>query len=475
MVGDSLPALRALSLIGTSLTLVTLYFALDEALNWLKPHECDQHQLLRFQRMGLENGGAKEGGAIAAALFVTALTAFHASQIDAARTVRMYSWGTCFAGLSMWLLVRALRSENAAAAARRWSMYGIAVVLFAYTHNFAFFTIGAQAAFVLVLLAVASHRACVRRNRSCPSQNFSQERERIMPNAGFRHSAFVAMCFSAVTILALVFYAPWLPVVLAQAERVNENFWIQPLTWHETQRAVMVWMHGAWIGGTNQAYLWLAILLSTAIWRIVARDSAAIYFLLQALLPWAFTIAVSLFGDRPILQDRYMLFSQVALFAFCGVIFARIRIPALKVGWALLLLAPSSVATFNYFQHLPTESSAIDMLMADVRHEYRVGDMILVSDAATVNVTRYYAIQAGLETVDVRCPVPCLSKGHVDHLSSLTADDMLWDSGEELAAVDRVWVLDTTLQRKGWRVESTKSYSSESGRHKINAALYIRH
>jgi hypothetical protein len=480
---DSPAALRSLSLVSAMLAVVVIYLAVVEAIQIANSSRLtvNAEPAKALQYRSLWKGASAY---TAAPLFAASLAAVNSGQIESGQTARMYSLGTLLAGLTAWLLLRALRAESSGAAARRWSAYGVSVALFAYTHNFALFTIGAQAVFVVGLVIVHVLRPS-RRPIHPLLGHLAEEKadKRILPTpmhaaeaaispSLFRRSSVAALGFGWAILLALVLYSPWLPVLLAQAERVRERFWIQPLDAHEGQRAFMVWMHGGWIGGAADMYLWAAILAGTALWRIAARDAAAIFFLLQAAVPWAFTIAISLWGGRPILQDRYMLFSQLALFGFWGVVFARLRFWPLKALCALLLLTPASVMTCDYCRHLPSEPPVIECLMADVKEDYRPGDMVLVADPARVNVTRYYAKQAGFEAIDVRCRVIGVTKGHINHWSSLTADDMLLDCDQDLANVHRVWAVDTALARNGWRVKSTKSYSS--ARQTLNVALYVR-
>jgi hypothetical protein len=76
-----------------------------------------------------------------------AYVAVHPLLIEASRTARMYSLTALLAGLSAWLLLRALMCGTG----WRWLLYGLSIGLLLHTHNFGLFTLAAQAAFVAVL------------------------------------------------------------------------------------------------------------------------------------------------------------------------------------------------------------------------------------------------------------------------------------------------------------------------------------
>ena len=95
----------------------------------------------------LDGQRAAAGGG---ALFSALLMAVHPSQVNYSRVERMYSLGVLLAGLSAWLLLRALR------ASRRqrcwWAAYGVAVAALCYTHTYALLTVFAQATVIVYLL-----------------------------------------------------------------------------------------------------------------------------------------------------------------------------------------------------------------------------------------------------------------------------------------------------------------------------------
>lgn len=66
------------------------------------------------------------------ALFSAFLVAVHVTQVVPGRTARMYSLGVFLAGLTGWLLLRALRATRRQA--WWWTGYGVAVAAFCYTH-----------------------------------------------------------------------------------------------------------------------------------------------------------------------------------------------------------------------------------------------------------------------------------------------------------------------------------------------------
>ena len=97
-----------------------------------------------------EQAGAVEDRGLGAALFAAALVAVSAFQIRWSWDARPYALGAALAILSSWALFGTLAAREHDR--RWWCAYAALAVMLLFTHNFAVFTVAAQAGFVLYIL-----------------------------------------------------------------------------------------------------------------------------------------------------------------------------------------------------------------------------------------------------------------------------------------------------------------------------------
>lgn len=391
---------------------------------------------------------------ISGALFCALLLAIHLPPADEpSRNARMYSQGIFLAGLSSWLLLRALRSSSRSLG--WWLGYGLAVVAFCYTHYYAFFTVTAQTLFVVGDLAVGAFRktATVRASLT-----------------GF---------LLAVT-LAFLLYFPWLPVWWNQTHDVLQGFWIPPVTVEHAKEAFFSWSSGLPYEDATGFICWSLFLLSCAVWMICRADRGALFLLIQASVPWVLSLALSIWSDRPIFLVRYLLFAQFFLFAFWGVVWDRLPglIPRLGLGCFLVALGVSGLWTAR--ERWPTRPPALAAAAAFLCDHYRDSDVVLIGSPSGLNRLRYYAAQAGMPAVRARCLVnPFQPPGHICHLCSLQAEDIIWDGvSSQPYTARRVWTLAGTntgppSPGEHWRETSRWSFGGGEEEH-YHLILYER-
>lgn len=424
--GSSPAALRSLSVLCGVLCVPTIYLLCIEA--------CEA------------NGPSSERTRLAArygGLFAAFWTAIHVVQVSPSRTARMYSMGALLAGVSSWLLLRALRAERRQGA--WWSAYGVSVAAFCYTHNFALFTVAAQILFVAGDL--------LRQARVTSRQRATR----------------AALGFGWAGIMAAVLYSPWLPVFLAQAERVQQRFWIRLPTTDTLEKSFVYWCSGASEGGHAAAMVWLAASAGFAAWTVWRLDRGGLFFLVQAAVPWAFTLAISYFHDRPLLQERYLTFAQLSWLALWGIACSRIRGLPERMLLALALVASSAYATAQFIERLPQGASPMQRAVQFLKEHYRSGDVVVTENAAAVHVIRYHAEQAGMTGLDVRCRIDHVRPlGQTVHIAALTADDVGWESDEPPADVRRVWSFSRGAHRvvgapSTWKEQSRRVFKPSKG------------
>jgi hypothetical protein len=342
----------------------------------------------------VREGGGSRAGALAGAL----LCALHPLQVQQSRNARMYALGVLLAALTAWLFLRALRRGQWP----WWVAYGAAAALFVYAHYYALFTLAGQA---LGALALA-------RGRGRP------------PARGMALAAAVA----------LAALAPWLPALLAQARRVQQEYWIPPASAESLVSAALRWASGLGAGALAAAALlaWVAL----AAWAVVRVRGAALFFLAQALTPWLLALALSTWGGRPLFLERFTVFAQVAL---CGL---------LGVSWAALPRAPRALAAVvvgaavtwglaGFLRGLPSEATAAEPLLRYVRRWQQPGDVLVVDSPRALNKVLFYG-----RPLDLALPVRALpgvsGGGHYTHLASLQPGELV-QSVEQAAWGPRVW------------------------------------
>ena len=428
--GDSPEALRGLSVLCGVLCVPLVYLLVMEA-------GCNARSPPHALRGG--------------ALFTAALVAIHLAQVAPGRTARMYSLGALLAGVSAYLLLRALRAPRPA---RWWVAYGISAAAFCYTHNYAFYTIAAQALFVAGLL--------LSRGLAASPPKASHPLQAVAPSA---------LGFLSAGLLALALYSPWLPVFLNQSRRVRESFWVRDLSLPGVRATFMQWFAGYESAAPTDALLCLGLLAAVSLWMMLRRDAVGLFFLSQAVVPWLLTIAVSTWGERPLLQLRYLTFAQLSLLALWGVAFARLRSVTLRILFAAVLLVPSADATWTWLRQLPSGPPAMLTAVRYLDGHHRQGDVILVQRYAHVNCMRFYAKQVGMSEIDVRCQASAMaSPGHTNHISSLDRQDMFIEIQEVTATASRVWVAGTNQSsyilagQPGWTRKGEYRFASPDHR-----------
>lgn len=389
LVGDSPFALRGLSILFALASIIILY------------------ALCREAAVG-----------VSGAIFAAFLFAIHLAPVDEpSRNARMYGQGVFLAGLTSWLLLRALRCSRAGSG--WWLGYGLAVAAFCYTHYYAFFTVAAQTLFVtgdLSVRAVKNSAASVR-----PS----------------------LMGFLLAGGFAILLYVPWLPVWWKQTNDVRQGFWIQPVTYEHAKTVFFTWSSGLPYGGTTDFNCWILFLFGCIVWIMLKRDRGGLFVLIAASVPWMLSLILSAWSGRPIFHERYLFFAQFFLFAFWGIVWELLPSWFLRLGLGCFLVALNLSGLVSLRESWPTRPPPLAETAAFLRDRACPDDVVLTASPSAVNRLRYYAAQAGMPTIQARCILsPFQPPGHIVHLGSLQADDVLWIGfASEPPTVRRIWTL----------------------------------
>jgi mannosyltransferase len=233
-------------------------------------------------------------------LVAAAILALHAFAVYYSQETRCYSLMLFLATLATWALVR---WERAPSSTRRAFAYVLAGTALAYVHVFAIFVLLAHGIWALTL-----------------------------PHLRVR------MIVAGAIILAA--FAPWLPFMLGQVDRVQEGFWIDPMTWTDPLKWLWYW------SGYNIPLLLLLVPLIGLGFRRSTLKQARLLALMAA-LPVAIPVLLSVLGE-PIFHHKYpiAILTPLCLAAAVGLIGlkpSRRRIAAAALVFLLVIGLPVTV------------------------------------------------------------------------------------------------------------------------------------
>jgi hypothetical protein len=308
--GDSLPALRSLSVVMGGVTILAMFLFVRAA-------------TASLARANIERRANDDRGS-EVALFAAMFVAISAFQIRWSWDARPYALGAALALLSSWALLRALWSGEPSR--RWWCLYAALTVLFAYTLYFALFTVAAQAGFVLYVLLRGAEGGARRLFRS--------------PNARGAVLGFglIGLC-----------WLPWLPFFLRQMSQVRADFWIHPVQeWDLAHTMYWMFVEPENAALTVTASLWALDLCVlgwlSLLWR-AGRD--AVYVAACALTPIGLSILLDSFGVHLFLL-RYLLFAHLFFLAGLAMLVNRIPLPIERRFMAGMITAWGLFAWFSF-------------------------------------------------------------------------------------------------------------------------------
>jgi len=397
--GDSPAALRALSML-LGLAAVVLAYLL-----YL---EVDRHA-------GGGESAAGRWGAVVAALLV----AVHADQVEHSRHVRMYAMGVALAGLTAWLMLRALRGERRGGA--WWAAYAFAAAALCYTHYYGAFTVAAQLIAAAVVLA-----ARWRASRTRPPEVFG---------------------LLAAALAVAVLFAPWLSVLRRQTARVSGDYWI-----HEAGSFDIAGALVRWLTGLEWAPPWPALTIAAftaaALWALARGDRGQRFLALQAALPCLGALGLSWAAGRTLFLERYLFFSQLALLVLLARAWAGLapwprRATGALLGVFLALGLADEVGARPAAP--PSAEEGARLLARFVGAE----DLVLANAPRDLNVVRYYLHREGADHIAMKCPAS-RSVGHLSQVSSITAREIVGEETVWTGPWPHVWRVRLHPPRK-WR------------------------
>ncbi len=395
--GESLEAMRGLSVVFGGVTCVAVYLFAQEAF---------AAQDGQSDRTAGEDG--KWIGLLAAALVAVSLP-----QIKAAGQVRMYTLGTALTAISSWTLFRALHSRGRSW--RPWAAHTLANLALAYTHHFGMFAIAGQVIFLAghFLVDAKWRLAPLFQNRSC-------------------------RCALASYGLVVAGWGLSLPILFQQIRQVERQWWSPPLTLESMLRQIRELLLGnSSFPLTNESLLIAAAVFAAVILALACKSGAGPrYTLCLVLFPIIASLIISLNGSNLFLA-RYLIFSQTMLLAGIAVLLASLRIRWMRYAAASVLVGGGVTIDADYraaldLPHRPGVRGAVACIEAQRRAD---DEVVVATPVFYLSTSYYFDDQAHCRLIGNR-PVP-----HNCGASLLKEDDFISVAQINRLGPGRVWVI----------------------------------
>jgi hypothetical protein len=384
-------------------TIVGMYLFMCEP-HGEKDHQCEPSDARQ----------RKQGAALGAATLV-ALSVF---QIRWSWEVRMYTLGTALAVFSSWAMFRALNAT--VHRLRAWSLYGLTLLLFAYTHYYAMFSITAQGLFVL-----GNHLVMAR-----VSPSVLRARSLWYPAVAY-------------TIL-LVGYSPWLPVLNSQRHQVQTEFWSQPVRgWDVANVCYQMLIEPANATYSFAMPLVISSLCVTLILALLWKARLIDWYLVTAtVIPFALSAFVSAV-DTKIFHLRYFLFANLFLLASLSSLLSRLHHATerrLLYAWICAAAAWICIA-FRIGLDASNRPGARACVAILAQHR-KLGEPVVVCSSLLYFSVMYHAEDRRMWYLynDGQDVV------HYEGGAIIRPEDLIFDKDLRAISAPRVWVIDMT----GW-------------------------
>jgi hypothetical protein len=393
LFGISLLSLRLLSVVISVASLGLIY--------WISRRSLER---LSTGRLASEAGG----------LVAAAALAFHPLQLDISSTARMYPLGVFLSLLSTTLFLEI----QADAGGRRVIavLYGLTGAALCYTHNFGLLVVVAQA----ICATTYFHRAASDEDKA------------------------VRRSLCAAFLLIAIAYLPWIAATTHQFATVSRGYWIDDLTIMGT-----VGLLGGWVLGADYAPLeedlFALSILATIVFLSVARGSRVhIQLLTESILPWFAVVIVFLLVGQGFALLRCFTFALASL-----ILLGTLILPTVEGNFARFLLAalwfvPMFWYGANEVVSVHDEWDSHRAVIEVVEEHWRKKDIVVVPSVHLVNLLRYHAAAAEIDSFDV-CSIigPFAGKDrHHVHAASMEEQELITSlSALDPSRFNRLWIV----------------------------------
>ncbi len=418
--GDSLWAMRGLSVILAGATIVGVYLFVAEA----------------FRTIRAEGAGSLSEPGRWMGLFSAVLVVVSVPQIRAAWEVRMYTLGTALVAFSSWTLFRALHARTPAW--KPWAIHAIVTLLFAYTHHYALFSIAGQVVFLVVYFLGSVHWK---------------------PIALVQSQAFRGALLSY--LIVAIGWGLWLPILLRQVKQVEEIWWALPLHWTDLLSRCYEMFFERAITGDQPISAVICSALCLAIFLALSRKAkpADWYIMTLAIVPFVAGAGVSWLGSN-VFEARYLVFAQLFILIGIAALVARLGDKRIRSDVAMCLVAGGvAIDVGTWILHDLPNRPGMGAAAAYIESSRQPDEQVIVSTSGLYFPAIYYFRD--------RLPCRLYSDGSpVAHFHGgpiVVSRDLIPD--ERLSEIDagRVWVIcrpaavDIPIPAH-WRLEDEKIF-----------------
>ena len=328
-------------------------------------------------------------------------------QIQYALEARMYTLGTFLILWSSYFLIKGLESTNSK---KYWVGFSLTVAASLYTHYYLLFSVAAQGLFVLLYFL----------------------RHREVKKFAAAIAAFV---------LAFVLYIPWIPTLLAQVGRVQENYWIPAMTAWSVPGTVWKMIFGG-DGVRNSILVISSIVTLYLIYYFLKRVSSFSKWLvlLGLLVPLAAAIAISFQSN--LYLDRYFVFASLYFTILLAITLH--YVPKLYLRWFLIALFIAGMLysfSANWKKLDATDKPGMSQAAQIINLNAKPGDKIYVGSSFIFFTFKYYNhTDVAPQLISDR---PLSEIPHFSGTAILTDEDLILNP-EKTAKGSVIWLVWTT-------------------------------
>jgi len=349
------------------------------------------------------------------ALFSSILLAFNSFFIQFVIEARMFTLGIFLVVLSSFFLLKALKNKKWS----WWLLYALSVSFGLYTHYYIFFSILAQALFLVFWLFGEA------------KFNFANW----LKNRNFQLGL-------ASYILVVISYLPWLKTFLSQMRQVQESYWIPPLNIWSLPTTFLKLTTGGAIDINRFWYLLVILMIGIifALFFSLKKLGGPAKWLIFLMLIVPFLGATAFSFKTSIYLDRYFIFAlpfylTLMAGAILGIQNKKLRnililiaifgsLISFPIRWSNLKVEkkPGMAETTNYLNQIVS-----------------TGEKIYVGSSFVYFTFKYYN-QTGIEP-------KLYVTGDLSHFSGtalLSPEDLIKDFNQEVKRGETVWLINTT-------------------------------
>ena len=436
--GDSHVALRSLAATASLLVVVAMYFFVRE-LAWFAPSRWSSPGLADrdVRPTGEAVAERRERRGRSAGLLAAALVAVSPYHIHFAHQVRGYSLGQLLMLVTTWALLRALRAETRAGAARRWSAYALLALAFSYTHNLALFTLAAHAIWAGGYLLFARSSLPAR-----PASTVTAADGPTAPAEAAGRGLLVRWGVVAAAIF-LVGYAPWMPKLWGQSENLR-TCWVRTLHADDLVRqpygAVMATSDTRLGRPTLFVQVVVVVVLAALAAAVVTWGWGGALLAVMGLLPAVLLLAYSATSMRSIFDARYLAFAQPAWLAALAAVVA--WLPDRPSRWAMgavLLLWSAHGCEQEWSMLGPESRPGARAAAAFIEEHWRAGDAVVAPASPEFFRLLYYLPRH----VEPRLLVATRDRQSIAGGTHLLDEELLEATQLTESPPERLWVVES--------------------------------